>query len=255
MTFELLQQDINNLGRWSTENGLRLNFEKCKSLHYGSYNSTYQYQLSENPVPQVQSVKDLGVILSNDLGNKEHVFQVVMKANRILGMIKKSFATRDTVALLILYKAFVRPILEFGCILWSPSTKNLSEHLEKVQKRFCMFFSQLNGLNYRSKLSNLQLMSLNARRLRYGLIYLFKIFICDVNISLEEFFIPSNRTVDGEKLTKLLMPRCKHKFRSSFFTASIVKHWNSLTFAERNVSTVDEFKRSVQSYFKRNDFW
>ena len=174
-TSNLLQEDLNNLFLWSQRNGLRLNTAKCKSCHFGRSNPSHQYHLSNVPISQTSVVNDLGVLLSQPLHFKEHVSSVVLRANRMLGMLKKSFRTRDPKTILILYKAFVRPVLEYGSILWNPYQRNLIDRIEGVQRRLCRFFTQLEGLNYRSKLTNLNLLSLNARRLRYGLLFLFKI--------------------------------------------------------------------------------
>ena len=101
--------------------------------------------------------KDLGILVSDKLLFNDHVYKIVAKANRLLGFLKKSFLSRDPLFLLVIYKAFVRSVLECCCIVWSPHKQYLIDCIEKVQKRFCRFFVSLNGRCYHSKLANLNL--------------------------------------------------------------------------------------------------
>ena len=59
----------------------------------------------------------------------------INKANRILGLIKKSFVNLDTNNLPPLYKSLVMPHLEYGNIIWGPHYKEDQKAIEKVQKR------------------------------------------------------------------------------------------------------------------------
>ena len=43
------------------------------------------------------------------------------KANQILGVIKKTYVTRDANTISTLYKSMVRPHLEYGNAIWGPS--------------------------------------------------------------------------------------------------------------------------------------
>ena len=252
---ENLQADLNNINSWSNDYGLSLNVEKCISLHFGRSNPHYQYYVHHHPLKQASVTKDLGILVCDSLSFKEHILKLASRGNRMLGLLKKSFISRDPQIMLTLYKAYVRSVLEHCCTLWSPHKLYLKNCLEKVQKRFCCFFRSLDGLNYRSKLANLNLLSLEARRLRYQLIFLFKIFhgLCDLRA--EDFFQASGRSVSHFPFCKLLIPLSKNSFRSNFFTVSVVKHWNNLTNAEQNVDSVSNFKSVVDIYFKRCGIW
>ena len=76
--------------------------------------------------------KDLGIIIDNELKFHKHTAMAIKKANRILGLIKKSFVNLDTNSLPLLYKSLVRPHLEYGNIIWGPHYKEDQKALEKV---------------------------------------------------------------------------------------------------------------------------
>ncbi|MEL7309428.1 MAG: reverse transcriptase domain-containing protein, partial [Pseudomonadota bacterium] len=252
---ESLQRDLMSVESWSNLNGLSLNVIKCKTLHFGSRNPHHQYMLSGLTLEQCNEFKDLGVILSKSLNFKVHVSRTVSKASRMLGMLKKSFCSRDPLLFLILYKSFVRSILEYSCVLWAPHNKGLIFSIEKVQKRFCRFFKHLNGLDYRSKLANLNLLSLEARRLRYKLIFLYKMMNGLVDLPVNELCTFSGRLYSPHPYDRLLVPHSKHSYRAHFFLVDVVPHWNSMFISERKVDNVSQFKKSVASYFTRNDIW
>ena len=61
---------------------------------------------------------------------------ITSKANRILGMIKRSFTTLNPSTLLLLYKHLVRPHLEYcNYTVWNLGYLTDMAKLEKVQRR------------------------------------------------------------------------------------------------------------------------
>ena len=64
--------------------------------------------------------KDLGVIIDDSSKFRVHTAAAIKKANRALGMVKKAYTSRDQITISTLYKAMVRPHLEYGNTIWSP---------------------------------------------------------------------------------------------------------------------------------------
>jgi len=64
--------------------------------------------------------KDLGVMVSDNLKCDKQCSEAVIKANKILGMIKRNFAVNSKEIIIPLYKSLVRPHLEYCCKVWSP---------------------------------------------------------------------------------------------------------------------------------------
>ena len=63
------------------------------------------------------SYKDLGITLDHQLKFHQHSTEITVKANRLLGLIRKSFDHLDPE---MLTKAFVRPTLEYSNAVWGP---------------------------------------------------------------------------------------------------------------------------------------
>nr|XP_047123803.1 uncharacterized protein LOC124806737 [Hydra vulgaris] len=107
-----LQCDLNSAYAWKQDWLLSFNIEKCLVMHYGYKNKRYPIYI--NVCKLNTSERDLGVIFSDNLMWKNQVLSSASKANRMLGIIKKSFVRFDAELLKSLYLSFVRPLLEFA---------------------------------------------------------------------------------------------------------------------------------------------
>ena len=57
------------------------------------------------------------------------------KANQMIGIIKRTFINIDKESFTKLYKAIIRPHLEYGNLVWHPNYKYQSVEIEKIQRR------------------------------------------------------------------------------------------------------------------------
>ena len=132
-----LQNDLDNLTIWTTDNQMELNNTKCKALRISRKKTPSQtnYNINGHIIEQVTTMKDLGVIVSDDLSWSQHIETIVSKANKILGLIKrickevKNVQTRRT-----LYCTLVRSKLECASNVWSPYTIKHRLLIENVQR-------------------------------------------------------------------------------------------------------------------------
>ena len=83
----------------------------------------------------VESAKDLGVTIKYDLSWGKHHSYIVNKANKVLGIIRRSLGNDNQYAFSCLFKLLVRPVLEYAAPVWSPYQKKDIESMEKVQRR------------------------------------------------------------------------------------------------------------------------
>ena len=71
--------------------------DKCKVMHVGSINQRYDYTMKLNNTETINIVKceeekDLGVIFDCKLSFDVHIQSAISKANRIVGIIKRTFS-------------------------------------------------------------------------------------------------------------------------------------------------------------------
>lgn len=136
--------------------------------------------------------KDFGVVFQRDLKFSSHISQKVNKANSMLGIIKKTSDFLDQDIFLKLYKALVRPHVEYANVVWYPNYKNDIESIERVQRRATKLLPELRHLPYRDRLKRLRLPTLLHRRKRGDWIQAFKIIRGYEKIPVERFFVLSN---------------------------------------------------------------
>ena len=153
------------------------------------------------------------------------------------------------------YKSFVRPLLEHNSIIWSPYTNTYIHKLERIQEKMCNLMGSVRSLTYKEKLSKLKLKSLQVRRVRQQLCFMFKMKRGLIDLCFENFFQENKYKRTRGNRYKLVLPKSKTKYRSNFFVCSIIKHWNSLSSSDIDVTSVKQFQNKVDNYFKRVNMW
>ena len=77
--------------------------------------------------------KDLGLAVDTGLTFEKHISDKVNKANQMMGLVRRSFIFMDHDNFRWLYKAIVRPHLEYINSVWSPMRKKDINTIENVQ--------------------------------------------------------------------------------------------------------------------------
>ena len=113
---------------------------------------------------------------------------MVKKALNVANWILRTFRTRETFPMLILLKTVLLPAVEYACVIWTPNESGLITLIESVQKKFTSRFSQFTEYDedlgmkvcttdYWQRLKALKIYSLERRRERYQILFLYKIII------------------------------------------------------------------------------
>ena len=151
--FETMQDDLNKLCQWTIKWLMLFNVDKCKVMHIGKGNPRFEYEMSDNNgnikvLKSVDCEKDLGVYLQDNLKFDKHISLTVNRANRLIGVIKRAFSYLEEETLLVLYKTLIRPILDYGNIIWFPTLKKDIRAVENVQRRLTRLLPELSDLSY-----------------------------------------------------------------------------------------------------------
>ena len=230
---------------------MKFNADKCKIMHIGKSNPSYNYTMGGHAPAGVvlgesQVEKDLGVLVHNSLKPSQQCAAAAKKANMMLGRMARSLSYRDKDTWIKLYRIYVRPHLEYCVQAWSPWTVADIELLENVQKRAVRMTSGLKGVTYEEKLTELGLMSLADRRTRGDMIETWKIFNdkghwndCDILKKCSDHSVRVTRGSSNQALTK---DKSSLDIRANFFSNRVVKPWNSLPLSVKSASSVVSFK-------------
>jgi len=246
-----LQEDLNRLCDWANMWQMEFNVAKCVTMHIGNGNIGFQYSMQGRLLDTVTTARDLGVHISSDLKSADHCYKSYSKANRMLGLIKRTVKYKTQDLMVRLYKSLVRPHLEYCAPVWSPHYKKDKILLEKVQHRFTRLFDGLKNLEYSKRLRKLNLWTLEERRNRADLIELFKMVHGISAVPLNSFF----QLADGSRTRghswKLMKGHSSCDARLYFFSVRVINRWNNLPQQAVEVRTVNSFKAHLDK-IRRN---
>ena len=96
--------------------------------------------------------KHLGIILDSKLTFENHINMVTTKINKTIGLLHKLENLLPRIALIKIYKAFVRPHLYYGDILYQDFNLSFKQKLESVQYRASLARTGAIRGTYREKI-------------------------------------------------------------------------------------------------------
>ena len=239
-----LQDDLDKIYSWAEENKMSFNDTKFELLRYKGKNNTpqeSQYRNMNNElIEEVNPVKDLGVLMSNDCSFSKHIEKVANSMKNLSGWILRTFSTRDKAVLLTLWKTLVLPIHDYCSQLWSPVLIKQKKLLENIQYSFIRKIKHTKAKNYEDLLHELNLYSLERRRDRYRIIYTWKI--------LEGKVPQTGLIVQKHQRRGRLITSNSHSTNS--FNRFAAKAWNELPkkIRDSTYTSVDQFKSDLDSY-------
>jgi len=254
-----LQTDLDNFAEWASRWQLRFNADKCHVLHLGQRNPQHTYTMKKHASEERVTLeasgveRDLGVMVDRGLKFSVHVETQVNKANRLLGLIRRSFTYLDASSMRQLFVALVRPHLEFGNVAWSPRFEKDKNLIEGVLRRATKLIPSLKDYEYEERLRRIGLPSMRHRRDRGDMIEVFKYThgLYKVNCDL---LIPDTSRVTRGHDFKLLKRRCRLNVRQHFFSMRVIDKWNNLPASIVNVPTLDDFKCCLDNYWASAKF-
>ena len=91
------------------------------------------------PLDTVSHHPYLGVELSSNLNWSLHMENIIGKASRSLGFIRRNLYSCPESVKSQAYLTLVRPCLEYACSVWDPHTQKHCHDIEGVQRRAARF--------------------------------------------------------------------------------------------------------------------
>ena len=116
-----LNEDLKNIQKWSLDWLVTFNPSKTESMVIGLKHNKETHPrlfLHNTPIVEKSNHKHIGLCLENNLSWHVHIHNISTKAEKRLNMLKqmKFKLTRKTLEKM--YFSFLRPILEYGDVVW-----------------------------------------------------------------------------------------------------------------------------------------
>ena len=238
-----LQRDLEVVHQWSVKWDLPLNLSKCRVLTAGDNT----YVLSGLPLVRASEIKDLGVIMTDDFKPTAQCQRAANKARGELFRLRSTITCRKPEVFVPIYKAIVRPHLEYCVQAWAPYYRRDIACLEQVQRLATRMIAGQKGKSYEQRLRDLNLFSLERRRARGDLIETFKIVKGLSGLSLEELFTAAYSQNTRGNSCKLQRNYSRLEIRANFFSQRVIPMWNKLPQEVVSCTSVNAFKVALDA--------
>jgi hypothetical protein len=256
-----LQDGLDSLVSWGIKHGMYFNPNKCSSMSFTrkSNGIAFDYTINGTIVSRVRKFTDLGIHVSDSLSWDHHIDICLRKANKRLGLIKRSLGYICPINIKILsYTSLVRPLVEHNSQLWSGCNKKYMVKLESLQRRATKFIVNNNSLSYELRLNKCGFLPLSLRRDFLDCTFFYNSWhdLIDFNIENLVNFVrtPTVRTRNNMDDHQLCEQRVKSETYRKFFTHRIVSIWNTIPYEIRALELTPSghnsmFKKALKQWF------
>ena len=133
----LLNSDLRLIMKWAVQLKMSFNSDPSKQAVSQKKINTSQHPaliFNNDVVCSKDSHKHLGMVLDKKLTFNHHLKEKISKANKGIGLVTRLHPYLPRKTLVNIYKAFVRPHLDYGDTIYdTPSNDNFCHKIESVQ--------------------------------------------------------------------------------------------------------------------------
>ena len=253
LSFQKLNEDLMHLTNWSNQWLVTFNANKTEYLKI-----TRKRQNIDDPplilhnklINKVDKHKHLGVTLNSKATWSDHIDEISAKARRSVGFLRRIQYKVPQSCLETLYKSFVRPIIEYGDVVYDGSTDTHLDILEDVQRNAALICTgAYQHTSHKKLLSELGWEPLALRRKHHRLSIMYKIqnglapnYIIDVCPQIIDDITPYQ--LRNRANLRGIATRTS-SFMKSFYPQTI-KDWNTTDLAIRSQPSVSSFKQKLK---------
>ena len=180
---DVLNHDLSLIFKWAFNWKMFINLDTNKPAREVLFSRKKKTQnhpnisLNNVQVERTSHQKHLGLYLIKKPNFKEHIDSAILKVNRGIAVTKELGYSLPRKSLITLYKALLRPLLDYGDIIYDqPHNESVCEKRESVQYKVALAITgAIQGTSRQKIYQELGLESLRARRWYKRLSCMFKI--------------------------------------------------------------------------------
>ena len=245
----ILSNELSEISKWAYDWKNFFNPDSCKSAQEVLFSRKKKTQshpaisLNNIQFERTSYQKHLGLLLDEKLNFKQHVDSAILKMNKGISVIKKLRHSLPRKSLLTIYKAFLRPLVDYGDIVYDqPQNESLCEKIESVQYKAALAITGAIQETSSDKLYHeLGLESLKSRRWYKCLSCMFKIMKREAPNYLINLIPKCEQTITTRN-NHIPNYYCRVDcFKYSFFPSTL-NDWFKLDNNIRNSESIEIFK-------------
>lgn len=251
-----LQADLDLLSEWCKNRLLDLNAGKCHALTitYKPRKIDFNYSIDNQNTTKVTVKEDLGVKFDEKAKFNHHMSSVTRKSYQMIGFIFRATKMfRDPKSIMKLYYTYVRSRLEYSCPIWNPQYIKYIDMIERVQKKFTrLLYYRFNWIkpDYKTRLKQLQMHSLETRRLQMDEMLLYNIINGRLKTNLASQITLHRPRRFTRNPPRFYLPTPTANYMTHAPMYRMMHHHNTI-FSALNINhpSYYAYKRAVQSFF------
>ena len=251
----VLNDDLKTLQNWLNLNKLSVNAIKTKCMFMASKQklSTMPDEpniaIAGNKIERARSYKCLGLKLDESLTWEHHVFTIISKVSKVIGVLRrlKSLLLQST--LVMIYSTLAQPYFDYCSIVWDSLGKGLGQRLQRLQNRAARIITE-SDYNTRSSdiLTSLNWTNLETRRTQQFKTFMYKTVNNMVPSYLSRKFTPWSMTHEHSlrgSNHKLFLPRPLTESLKKSFSYRGATLWNDIPVELTRAQSLAEFKSKI----------
>jgi hypothetical protein len=262
-----LNEDLYRFELWSNRWLIKFSAEKTESLRINNKMTNEKIEplfLNGHPIKEVYKHKHLGITISYNLKWDEHINDVVNSCSKRLNMLRSLKFKLNKKTLEIIYFAFIRPKMDYGCVLFAGSSKSNLDKLDKIEIECIRIITGATRLSHRNKMLNeISWQLLADRRAYFVLCQLYQIvyniapiYLLNIYREIQDYGETHNYQLRNKGCVKKPFSR-SIIYTQSFFPYSI-SLWNRLDTETKSASSLRSFKCLVNRKYldkKLNNYY
>lgn len=252
-----LTKDLENVSRWAARWFVGFNPTKTEGMSFSHVNVEHipPIYMDGKLINEVTSHKHLGLTFQSSVKWSEHINEIVKKAMKRVDILRSLMYQLDRATLEKMYFTFVRPVLEYGDVVWDNCTEMESKTIENVQLSAARVVTgATRGTSHATIYRECGWEPLFKRREKHKLTTFYKIENNIIPDFLKKLVPPvtKQRTIYGlrskENITSY---KASTTTMQRSFIPSTITSWNRLDIETRNSTSISAFKSELNKKSQR----
>lgn len=257
-TARCLNLDLDVIHQWAERWLVKFNAAKSESLLVSRKTNKHVHPplfMNNEQIKEVSSHKHLGIFLSNDGTWHEHINYITAKAWVRINVMRKLKFLLDRSSLEKIYTSFIRPLLEYGDVVWDNCTRYEVNAIEKIQleaARITTGTTKLVSVSLLYKETGWE--TLEARRSKHKLCLFFKMnnnFSPDYLSALVPQSFEETTHYELRNASNVRQPLTRTQLYFNSFIPSSIRLWNDLPTEARDASSPKSFQYQMNKNLQK----
>ena len=251
----LMDNDLDKIHNWANRWLVKFNPQKTEEMLFSRKLQKVNHPKLTMDNIEIQRVpfhKHLGIIFNSDCSWHEHIISITDKAWKRIHLLRALKFQLDRNSLQTMYFSFIRPLLEYGDVIWDNCCNYEKYEIEKIQIEAGRIVTGATRSCSKSKIiEETGWDTLEIRRYKHRMITFYKMVKGIAPSYLQILVPPSVHQVSQRSLRnndQLVIPRSRTNIYNKSFIPQASVEWNALPTEAKNCTTLYTFK----SFLNRN---